>query len=353
MLEQLGRVLHFEEGKETEIGRLSQDRKHARDERLAADDGCERRKREDAFESLPPLPHAAMATDGPWHGARASVERRLSSSLHDSMARLSVDHGARLHRPSLERPRVMSEPPAEAERGSGVWGSTAELLEHVRPGRLSLARLTPLTDTHHHDVPPRRPSFPAFGSRIIPLERSDIGRAASLSPSPAYKAAVIELRPPVPPAPPMQRRPPTVGRPATCPVPGDEDVGSGEETVRLVRAPRKTVEDFVLLDSDDSSQADSSDDDDDATPLPAIPAPLPPAPPVPPPCFAYTPAVQPSGAITDLSADPYAADFAARVRELRSEQRSSVRRERWAYAQWKRLTRGMPHPAERRIADNT
>ena len=121
------------------------------------------------------------------------------------------------------------------------------------------------------------------------------------------------------------------------------------------RKSRKTLEDFLLLDSDDSSLCESESDDDGPVPAP-LPAPardvpfrLPPPPQLPPPRWTYPTAVLEDGRPADIG-DAHADAFGARIAELRAEQRHSLRREKWAFAQWKRLTGQLPHPAELRIA---
>ena len=134
-------------------------------------------------------------------------------------------------------------------------------------------------------------------------------------------------------------------------------MGGADEAEELrPRKSRKTLDDFLLLDSDDSSQCDSESDDDTPAPAPPpitpldVPFRLPPPPTLAPARWAYPSAVREDGRAGVV--DGHDGAFAARIAELQAAQRSSLRREKWAFAQWKRLTGHMPHPAELRITKN-
>jgi hypothetical protein len=175
---------------------------------------------------------------------------------------------------------------------------------------------------------------------------------------------------------------------------GEEAMHSGdendeeEEAVVVPRARRKTEEEYVLLDSDedDSESGEDEDSDDERTVLntlsnqkgssltalkrdlkgegagiPGIasPAPRPGDIPLrtrripatvsfPDTEFSYTRAIGRDGSIAPVAGSERDDAFGERIRELARLQQRSVRKEKWAFAQWKLLT-GLPHPNDSRF----
>ena len=64
--------------------------------------------------------------------------------------------------------------------------------------------------------------------------------------------------------------------------------------------------------------------------------------------FSYARAMAGEGRVAHVPGDVHADAFAERVRELAHLQRRSIRKEKWAFAQWKLLT-GLPHPYDPRF----